>query len=89
MNRGHPLLAPLLEEGDMFTLHPAFGAADRPQQPHGTQMAGLAALGRLVALLNSRGNWHQQHRLESVKVLKNTAKHEKDKQRSGNAFHEL
>jgi hypothetical protein len=72
VNRGHPLLSRLLEESDMFTLHQPSGTADHPNQPHGTQMAGIAAFGHLVALLDSPGVWPQRHRLESVKVLKNS-----------------
>jgi hypothetical protein len=76
VNRGHPLLAPLIDEGDMFTLHPPSGTADHPQQPHGTQMACLAAFGHLVALLDSAETWPQRHRLESVKILKNAGENE-------------
>jgi hypothetical protein len=60
----------------MFTLHPPSGTADHPQQPHGTQMAGLAAFGHLVALLDSAETWPQRHRLESVKILKNAGENE-------------
>jgi hypothetical protein len=76
VNRGHPLLARLLAESDMFTIHAPSGTDDHPQRPHGTQMAGVAAFGHLVPLLESEGTWAQSHRLESVKVLKNTGEHE-------------
>ncbi|GAA5481315.1 hypothetical protein Hsar01_00522 [Haloferula sargassicola] len=76
MNRGHPLIAPGLHKDDMHTVDPPSGTADHPAAPHGTQMAGLALYGNLVELLRSSKAWRQGHRLESVKVLKNTGDHE-------------
>ena len=78
VNRGYPLLEDLLSEADMFTVDPASGESDHPVQPHGTQMAGIAAYGNLLELFSSATQWRQDHRLESVKLLKNTGEHEPD-----------
>ena len=78
INRGHPLLEDLIAENHMFSVDPASGTADHPSRPHGTQMAGLAGYGNLVELLNASGRWRQRHRLESVKIMKNTGEHEPD-----------
>ncbi|MDZ4401446.1 S8 family peptidase [Prosthecobacter sp.] len=45
-------------------------------QAHGTRMAGLAAYGPLVSLLESTLVHRQQHNLESVKLLKNSGSHD-------------
>lgn len=78
VNNKHPLLEPLLRDGDCFTVDPASGTADHPDsvRAHGTRMAGLAAYGPLVPLLESSSIHRQQHNLESVKLLKNTGSHE-------------
>jgi hypothetical protein len=67
VNRGHPLLGPVLEEGSQHTVEPAWGVND--DHGHGTQMAGLAAAGDLVAALSSSEALTIRHRLESVKLL--------------------
>lgn len=67
VNRGHPLLNPLLEKGSQHTVEPAWGVND--DYGHGTQMAGLAAAGDLVAALSSTEPITIRHRLESVKLL--------------------
>ena len=46
VNRGHPLLAPLIQENDCQSLKPAWGVHDSHRDGHGTQMAGLARLRR-------------------------------------------
>lgn len=66
-NRGHPLLAPALNAADLHTVDPNLGVEDA--QGHGTEMAGLAALGDLTELLNSTEAVLVEHRLESVKLL--------------------
>ena len=66
VNRGHPLLAPLIESADLFTVEPAWGVDDRAN--HGTGLAGLAAFGDLADVLASTGPIMLSHRLESVKL---------------------
>ena len=67
VNRGHPLLSPVLEEGSQHTVEPAWGVNDG--NGHGTQIAGLAAAGDLVPVLSSSEPVTIRHRLESVKLL--------------------
>jgi len=67
VNRGHPLVSPLLGPTDLDTVNPAWGVDD--QYGHGTQMAGLATHGDLVEALQSDGPVEINHRLESVKLL--------------------
>ncbi len=73
VNHAHPLLAPLLADGDLHTYKPAWGVDDR--KPHGTPMAGLAAHGDLVTALASQGAWPMTHRLESVKIINDADPH--------------
>lgn len=67
VNRGHPLLAPYLDEDDMHAVDAGWGVADHAG--HGTEMAGLAAWGDLSPVL--AGDWVEppRHRLESVVLL--------------------
>ena len=67
VNRGHPLLADALAASDCHTVDPAWGSHDHAG--HGTEMAGLALLGDLVAPLDSNAPVVLAHRLESVKIL--------------------
>jgi hypothetical protein len=78
INRGHPLLAPILTEGDMNTVVPEHGKEDHlnPMRAHGTSMAGIAAFGDLRLLLMSTGPWSQNHRLESVKLIHTGDEHD-------------
>ena len=66
VNRGHPLLAPLIESADLHTVEPAWGVDD--QANHGTGLAGLAAFGDLADTLATNGPVVLSHRLESVKL---------------------
>lgn len=77
VNRGHPLLGPVLAEDDMDTVVPVHGTADHPDErlAHGTRMAGLAAYGDLRDLLTAPGKWKQEHRLESVKLIHDGDEH--------------
>src|SRR5258708_2210697 len=45
VNRGHPLIQPVLSNGDMHAYDPVWGAADH--HGHGTSMAGWAGCGEL------------------------------------------
>lgn len=67
VNRGHPLLRPVLTEDSQHTVEPAWGVND--DYGHGTQMAGLALAGDLVQALSSNETMTIRHRLESVKLL--------------------
>ncbi|MDB5733170.1 MAG: hypothetical protein JWQ03_3065, partial [Variovorax sp.] len=69
VNRGHPLLAELLDENDQDTVRAEWGKDDHYRNGHGTQMAGLAAYGDLTPVLESSGPVTLTHWLESVKVL--------------------
>lgn len=67
VNHGHPLLAPALHDNDLHTYDPSWHKNDHAG--HGSEMAGIALYGDLVAPLSSAEELHVPHRLESVKVL--------------------
>ena len=67
INRGHPLLGPALDVGDLHTVEPGWGTDDA--HGHGTQMAGVALAGDLTALVEGNDPVALNHRLESVKLL--------------------
>ncbi len=67
VNRGHPLLAPALDDLDLHSVEPGWGVTD--DHGHGTNMAGLALAGDLTPFLDGNGQLAISHRLESVKVL--------------------
>ncbi len=67
VNNGHRLLAPLLPDEDCHAADPQWGAQD--DDGHGTLMAGTAAYGDLLELLNTRVPIVVRHTLESAKIL--------------------
>lgn len=67
VNRGHPLLSPLLAPDDMHTVDPT-GLTDDTAN-HGTGMAGLAAYGDLTDVVASTEPVSVEHRLESVRLV--------------------
>lgn len=67
VNNGHLLLQPVLDHDDLHTADPAWGVADH--DGHGTLMAGMAAFGDLLELLNDNSPVRIGHRLESAKIL--------------------
>jgi hypothetical protein len=67
VNSGHPLLRPVLDEDDLQTVRPEWGVNDH--NGHGTLMAGMAAYGDLMSLLNNKNPVVITHRLESSKIL--------------------
>lgn len=67
VNRGHPLLSPLIAPADLYTLD-ASGLVDDTAN-HGTGMAGLAAYGDLTEALASSSPIAIEHRLESVRLV--------------------
>lgn len=67
VNHGHPLLAPMVADGDRHTVEPVWGPDDAIG--HGTELAGLALFGDLTPSLSDEGALYVSHRLESVKIL--------------------
>ncbi|RME29293.1 MAG: hypothetical protein D6798_00375 [Deltaproteobacteria bacterium] len=67
VQRGHPLLEPLLAPGDLHAVDRSWGVSDH--SGHGTQMAGLAAWGDLAPALAGDVVEPPEHRLESVVLL--------------------
>lgn len=67
VNRGHPLLAPLMDATDLHTVEPAWGVDDIAN--HGTGLAGLAGYGDLADALAANGPIEISHRFESVKLV--------------------
>lgn len=67
VNRGHPMLAPLLHGPDQHTVNPAWGVDDTAN--HGTGLAGLATYGELTAAVGQAAPVTVTHRLESVKLV--------------------
>ncbi|RAA06380.1 hypothetical protein DOT67_22845 [Ralstonia pseudosolanacearum] len=76
VNRGHPLLAPLMTEADMHAVDPAWGTDDAAN--HGSGLAGLAAFGDLTEALASAQPIPIEHRLESVKLTPGEGANEGD-----------
>lgn len=73
VNRGHPLIEPVLAEVDATAVNPEWGPHDDGGGPgqmgHGTAMAGLAAFGDLAGPLARSDRVTLRHCLESVKIL--------------------
>lgn len=69
VNRGHPLLAPFLSNGDMHKIKPDWDNADSYERGHGTQMAGNVLFGDLTENLTGTDQIQLFHRLESVKII--------------------
>ncbi len=67
VNRGHPMLAQLLDAPDQHTVNPAWGVDDTAN--HGTGLAGLAAYGELTVAVGQDAPVLVTHRLESVKLV--------------------
>ena len=73
VTRAHPLLQAAIDETAATAVDPAWGGHDNGGGPgdrgHGTEMAGLALYGDLVAPLVAPTPLQLRHRLESVKIL--------------------
>jgi hypothetical protein len=67
INNGHLLLHRVVDEADLHTTDPSWGVHDH--DGHGTLMAGTAAFGDLLSLINDDSPIHVRHRLESAKIL--------------------
>ena len=84
VNRGHPLLAPLIASDDLHAVDPAWGTDDTAN--HGTGLAGLAAFGDLIEILESDGPIQVGHRLESVKLTPEQGANQGDAKLHGYLF---
>jgi hypothetical protein len=84
VNRGHPLLQPLMESSDLFTIDPSWGVDD--QANHGTGLAGLAGYGELSEHLANSNRLEIGHRLESSKVLPSKNSNDGDAKLHGYRF---
>jgi hypothetical protein len=67
VNRGHPLLQPLMATNDMHSVDPT-GLTDDTAN-HGTGMAGLASYGDLTGAISTTFPIDVEHRLESVRLV--------------------
>lgn len=67
VNRGHPLIEPLLAEQDSHTIKEAWGRADDGR--HGTPMAGLAMFFDVGQAIASTERFQLPARLESTKII--------------------
>lgn len=77
INRGHPLLQPVLSEADNQTIFADADPSDSwPNTGHGTLMAGLAAYSDLRRVMLLSESWKQSHRLEGVKLINPNIPHE-------------
>lgn len=84
VNRGHPLLAPVISEADLHTVNPAWGVDDTAN--HGSGLAGIAAFGDLGDVLESAEPLVLTHRLESVKLTPEQGANEGDARQHGYLF---
>jgi hypothetical protein len=69
VNRGHPLLSPVIADGDVDGLKPGWGGHDSYDHGHGTQMAGLAIYGDLTPVLTGAGPIVLSHGVKSLKLI--------------------
>lgn len=67
VNNGHDLIRPVLAVDDMHAVDPLWNTNDH--DGHGTLMAGTAAYGDILALLNGNDPIEVDHKLESAKIL--------------------
>ncbi|MBE2203671.1 MAG: S8 family peptidase [Chthoniobacterales bacterium] len=75
VNNGHLLLAPVLTAEDCHSVKPEWGVNDH--HGHGTLMAGTAAYGDLLELLQNEHPIIVRHGLESAKILPPDGQNEK------------
>jgi hypothetical protein len=69
VNHAHPLLAPVIADGDVQALKFPWGGHDTHPHGHGTQMAGLAIYGDLTEILSGGGPIELTHGVQSVKLI--------------------
>ena len=75
INNAHALIAPFLSDQDCHTVEQKWGVDD--VEGHGTLMSGLAIYGDLKGALESEGEIHISHKIESVKMLPRPGKENK------------
>ena len=75
VNNGHVLVQPVLSDKDCHTVNPQWGVDD--QSGHGTEMSGLIIYGDLQKALESKSKVNIHHKLESVKLIPKSGKHNK------------
>ncbi|MBY0577075.1 MAG: S8 family peptidase [Gallionellaceae bacterium] len=80
VNRGHPLLSPVLTSDDMHTVELEWGKGDDCN--HGTGLAGIAIYGDLTNALSTELPIQIDHLLESVKLTQGD-----DTNTGNNEFH--
>jgi hypothetical protein len=78
VNHAHPLLAPVMADGDVHTLKPPWGVHDTHPDGHGTQMAGLAIYGDLSPMLDSTEAVELTHGVQSLKLIHPTDPHREE-----------
>jgi len=76
INRGHPLLELAIPDEHVLTVDPSWSPTDA--DGHGTEMAGLALYGCLKEILDSTDPIVLRHRLESVKIYRDSSHNEPD-----------
>lgn len=77
INRGHPLISPILATQDNHTIFADGDPSDGDTgDGHGTRMAGIAAYGDLRSLMLSPKQWIQSHWLEGVRMFDENRPHE-------------
>jgi hypothetical protein len=81
INRGHPLLEPLISEDNNLTIKTAWGTAD--DDDHGTQMAGLCLFGDLALELGNSGPVKAPVHVEGVKIVPPPAQRGNDEKLAG------
>jgi len=67
VNRGHILIAPMLDPSDLHAVDPLWRTDDH--SGHGTKMAGVALYGDINELLQTNDRNRIDHRIESSKIL--------------------
>ena len=81
INRGHPLLEPLIPEANNLTIKTDWGAAD--DDDHGTQMAGLCLFGDLALVLGNSGPVKAPVHVEGIKIVPPPAQRGNDEKLAG------
>ena len=76
VNKGHPLLSPVLADQDCHAVTPEWNVNDH--KGHGTLMAGIGTYGNLKSALESNHPVEIISHLESVKILPNNGENDPD-----------
>ncbi|MCW6702603.1 S8 family peptidase [Anaerococcus sp. NML200537] len=78
VNNGHPLISPVLDDGDMHTTFDDRILQDNSSNGHGTGMAGISTYFNLEEALGSNNNIEINHKLESVRFVDENIKNDVD-----------